>query len=73
MDASSYPAPTLLRRLRTLNGKEVKAFTQLVPFALAPLIEDKLVQKDLLEAWCAYARFSRLVYVEYIKDMESYQ
>ncbi|CAD6980121.1 unnamed protein product [Tilletia controversa] len=60
MDASSYPAPTLLRRLRTLNGKEVKAFTQLVPFALSPLIEDKLVQKDLLEAWCAYARFSRL-------------
>ncbi|CAD6941968.1 unnamed protein product, partial [Tilletia controversa] len=41
-DSAAYPAATMMRRLNTLNGKQVKVLAQLMPFALAPLIEDEM-------------------------------
>ncbi|CAD6976821.1 unnamed protein product, partial [Tilletia controversa] len=63
----------MMRRLNTLNGKQVKVLAQLMPFALAPLIEDEMAPETLLEAWISYARLSRLLYVEYIPSIDIYQ
>ncbi|KAE8183292.1 hypothetical protein CF335_g8367, partial [Tilletia laevis] len=72
-DSAEYPAATMMRRLNTLNGKQVKVLAQLMPFALAPLIEDEMAPETLLEAWISYARLSRFLYVEYIPSIDIYQ
>ncbi|CAD6913646.1 unnamed protein product [Tilletia controversa] len=71
--SAAYPAATMMRKLNTLNGKQVKVLAQLMPFALAPLIEDEMAPETLLEAWISYARLSRLLYVEYIPSIDIYQ
>ncbi|KAL9938983.1 hypothetical protein V8E36_001796 [Tilletia maclaganii] len=72
-DAKSYPAATMIARLNTLNEKEVKVLTQLIPFALAPLCEEGMAAVELLETWQAYARPSRLLYLEYIADIDEHE
>ncbi|KAE8185667.1 hypothetical protein CF335_g7658 [Tilletia laevis] len=72
-DSEAYPAAAMIRRLKTLNGKQVKALAQLMPFALAPHCGDVEERNNLLGAWIAYGHFSRLVHVEYIADMFLYQ
>ncbi|KAL9931828.1 hypothetical protein V8E36_009378 [Tilletia maclaganii] len=71
-DATQFPAASMVKRLNTLNGKQVKALAQLMPFALAPLCHDGMVEQSLLDAWVAYGHLSRLVHVEYIADRDSY-
>ncbi|KAL9938404.1 hypothetical protein V8E36_003027 [Tilletia maclaganii] len=71
-DATQFPTASMVKRLNTLNGKQVKALAQLIPFALAPLCHDGMVEQSLLDAWVAYGHLSRLVHVEYIADRDSY-
>ncbi|KAL9938932.1 hypothetical protein V8E36_001745 [Tilletia maclaganii] len=71
--AVEYPAATMIARLNTLNGKEVKVLSQLMPFALAPLVEADMAPSNLLDAWESYARLSRLMYVEYIDSLDEYE
>ncbi|KAL9938890.1 hypothetical protein V8E36_002609 [Tilletia maclaganii] len=68
-----YPAATMIARLNTLNGKEVKVLSQLMPFVLAPLVEADMAPSNLLDAWESYARLSRLMYVEYIDSLDEYE
>ncbi|KAE8180387.1 hypothetical protein CF335_g9269, partial [Tilletia laevis] len=63
-DSEAYPAAAMIRRLKTLNGKQVKALAQLMPFALAPHCGDVEERNNLLGAWFAYGHFSRLVHVK---------
>ena len=72
-DASNFPAEATIKHLNTLNGKQVRILAQLMPFALAPLCERGSGLQDLLDAWMAYGQFSKLIYIEYIADRNTYQ
>ncbi|KAL9933878.1 hypothetical protein V8E36_006960 [Tilletia maclaganii] len=72
-DASNFPAEATIKHLNTLNGKQVRILAQLMPFALAPLCERGSGLQDLLDAWIAYGQFSKLIYIEYIADRNTYQ